>query len=50
MVRHAIDFAAIDSKRHSVLDWLPDARALARSTAVVHERIGQLWYQVRGWE
>jgi uncharacterized SAM-binding protein YcdF (DUF218 family) len=44
------DFLAIDGASSSVLDWLPNAEALVRTTVVVHEALGRIWYRLRGWE
>lgn len=33
----------------SLLDFLPDAGALYGSRVFLHERIGQLWYQLKSW-
>jgi uncharacterized SAM-binding protein YcdF (DUF218 family) len=43
------DFLAFDGGERSLLDFLPDAEALQRVTQVVHERMGTLWYRLRGW-
>ena len=44
------DFLSVDADHRTLLDWLPDAEALAHSTAAAHEWIGRLWYAVRGWD
>jgi uncharacterized SAM-binding protein YcdF (DUF218 family) len=42
------DYEIIDSTL-TILDFLPDARALERSTRVIKEYIGRVVYQRRGW-
>jgi uncharacterized SAM-binding protein YcdF (DUF218 family) len=42
------DFLAVDPDSRTVLDWLPDAGALDRSTAAAHEWLGHLWYRMSG--
>jgi len=44
----ATDYRAIEST-HSYRDWLPDARALYKSTYAIKEHIGLLVYRWRGW-
>lgn len=34
-------------RRFDALDWLPDARALRRSTQALHEYLGGAWYRLR---
>lgn len=33
--------------RFDALDWLPDVRALARSSLALHEYLGRAWYRLR---
>jgi uncharacterized SAM-binding protein YcdF (DUF218 family) len=33
----------------TVLDFLPDVEALGRTTSVVREWLGLLYYRLRGW-
>ncbi len=42
------DFLGVEPAERTVLDWIPDAEALGRSTAVVHEWLGRIWYTLRG--
>jgi len=39
----------VGDRRHTVPDVLPDAGALAGSTAAIREYVGQLVYDGRGW-
>lgn len=39
----------VGDRRHTVLDVLPDAEALAGSTAAIREYVGYLVYDWRGW-
>jgi len=43
------DFLAVGSRSLRVVDFLPDAEALAATTRAVHEHIGSIWYGVCGW-
>ncbi|MCP3869384.1 MAG: YdcF family protein [Gammaproteobacteria bacterium] len=37
------------AKAHEILNWLPDAKALYRTTLVLKEYLGMLVYRLRGW-
>jgi len=41
--------ARVRARYGNVLDWLPDAEALATTTIAVKEWVGTLVYRIRGW-
>ncbi|MEN8217949.1 MAG: YdcF family protein [Pseudomonadota bacterium] len=43
------DFEAIDRKQRTILDWLPEAKALGQTTSVIKEYMGIAVYRWRGW-
>ncbi len=43
------DFEVVEREARTVLDWLPDAEALAGTTRALKEYLGFFVYQVRGW-
>lgn len=43
------DYAAVEGEEPSILDWIPNAEALALSKRVLHEWLGRVYYRVRGW-
>jgi uncharacterized SAM-binding protein YcdF (DUF218 family) len=43
------DYLGVSPESGSLLRLLPDAQALAHTTAVAHEWLGTLWYGLRGW-
>ena len=42
------DFLA-DAHPITTLDWMPSARALEKSHRALKERLGLVWYRIRGW-
>lgn len=42
------DFLDLEPSPYGPRAWLPDARVLARVTALAHERLGLLWARLRG--
>jgi hypothetical protein len=49
LVPAVTSFYADPPRLVSVLDLLPDARALARTTSAIKEMIGLCVYRFRGW-
>ncbi len=49
LVPAATDFRVVKDPPASVRRYMPDVGALARSSAVVHEWIGLIYYRLRGW-
>jgi uncharacterized SAM-binding protein YcdF (DUF218 family) len=45
----ATDVTVVDSDRTNLLDWLPNAGALAITTGAMHEWLGYLAYKARGY-
>ena len=45
----ATDFEGVGEGRQTVLDWLPNAAALERTTRALKEYLGILAYALRGW-
>ncbi len=43
------DFEAIDRQQRTLLDYLPDAKSLERTTRVIKEYMGRVVYRWRGW-
>ncbi len=43
------DFEVVEPEARTVLDWLPDAGALAGTTRALKEYLGFVVYQLRGW-
>ncbi|MFV1959458.1 MAG: YdcF family protein [Planctomycetota bacterium] len=43
------DFQAVEGGQETILDWVPRAHALDVSARALHEHIGRLWYDLRGW-
>lgn len=41
--------ASVKTARFEWTDWFPDAGALQRTTAALHEWIGLAYYRIRGW-
>lgn len=44
-----VDYSALENPDRTLLDYLPDARALEKSTHIIKEYIGLLYYRLRGW-
>lgn len=42
-----VDFTAVGSGSVEVLDWVPNAGALAATTYALHEYLGRLWYRLK---
>jgi uncharacterized SAM-binding protein YcdF (DUF218 family) len=45
----ATDYESLRTQPYSVIDWLPSAKALERSTRTLKEFVGLWVYQRRGW-
>ena len=43
------DYVIVDRDSRSMLDFLPDAEALALTTALAREWLGMAYYRLRGW-
>jgi uncharacterized SAM-binding protein YcdF (DUF218 family) len=44
------DYLVVEGRGASLSDVLPSADALMLSSRALHERLGRLWYRLRGWE
>jgi len=45
----ATDHRVLEARGSSLLNWLPDAGAMAASSAALRERMGMLYYRFKGW-
>jgi hypothetical protein len=43
------DFTVTERLRRTLIDYLPDARALSRTTDAVKEYMGYAYYGWKGW-
>jgi len=43
------DYEAVGQAEHTLLDWLPDASSLERTTRALKEYLGYVVYRWRGW-
>ncbi len=43
------DFEAIELEQRTILDWLPEVKALERTTRIIKEYMGIAVYRWRGW-
>ena len=45
----ATDHRVLDAPGSSILNWLPDATAMASTSNAIRERLGLVDYRWRGW-
>lgn len=43
------DVRVVRASKLTVYDFLPDTKALKKTTDAIHERVGQQYYRLRGW-
>ncbi|HBI15585.1 MAG TPA: YdcF family protein [Desulfobulbaceae bacterium] len=43
------DYLVVDRGQRVAMDYLPDAGALANTTALLREVVGMVYYQIKGW-
>lgn len=44
-----VDYYAVKTSTPGILGWIPNVKAMNRTSSALHEHLGRLWYLIRPW-